>query len=167
MYRGRTAPNFARTAAAAIGRVLHRQQLQRSPILDGKAQASPATTRCDPRSSPAKEEEKAEEEEKACGDRACYGELDSSMEDMASEKKAKKGKKRKASDDDEKSDTMFDSTDPTVAEKQAAAANGSALKKPKLMKDDDGDTDNTADDPNALSNFTISKVLRETEFEGD
>ncbi|KAJ8470655.1 hypothetical protein OPV22_024998 [Ensete ventricosum] len=81
------------------------------------------------------------------------------MEDMASEKKAKKGKKRKASDDDEKSDTMFDSTDPTVAEKQAAAANGSALKKPKLMKDDDGDTDNTADDPNALSNFTISKSL--------
>ncbi|RZR73338.1 hypothetical protein BHM03_00022857, partial [Ensete ventricosum] len=53
---------------------------------------------------------------------------------------------------------MFDSTDPTVAEKQAAAANGSALKKPKLMKDDDGDTDNTADDPNALSNFTISKI---------
>ncbi|RRT67330.1 hypothetical protein B296_00038512 [Ensete ventricosum] len=53
---------------------------------------------------------------------------------------------------------MFDSTDPTVAEKPAAAANGSALKKPKLMKDDDGDTDNTADDPNALSNFTISKV---------
>ncbi|RZR73339.1 hypothetical protein BHM03_00022858 [Ensete ventricosum] len=47
MYRGRTAPNFARTGAAAIGRVLHRQQLQRSPILDGKAQASPATTRCD------------------------------------------------------------------------------------------------------------------------
>ncbi|RRT67331.1 hypothetical protein B296_00038513 [Ensete ventricosum] len=47
MYRGRTAPNFARTGAAAIGRVLHRQQLQRSPILDGKAQASPATTRCE------------------------------------------------------------------------------------------------------------------------
>ncbi|URE21279.1 GUCT (NUC152) domain [Musa troglodytarum] len=91
-----------------------------------------------------------------------YGELDSSMEDMASEKKAKKDKKRKASDDDEKSDTTSDSTEPTVAEKHAAAANGGAMKKPKLMKDDDGETDNAADDPNALSNFRISKVLRET-----
>ncbi|CAD5187599.1 unnamed protein product [Musa acuminata subsp. malaccensis] len=106
--------------------------------------------------------EEGEQRKKKKKKKHADGELDSSMEDMASEKKAKKGKKRKASDDDEKSDTTADSTQPTVAEKQAAAVNGGAMKKPKLMKDDDGETDNAADDPNALSNFRISKVLRET-----
>ncbi|CAD5175276.1 unnamed protein product [Musa acuminata subsp. malaccensis] len=82
-------------------------------------------------------------------------------ETTASEKKkVKKEKKRKVPDDEDKSDTTSDSTE--VGEKKTATANGAPAKKPKLMKDE-GETDSgAADDPNALSNFRISKVLRET-----
>ncbi|CAL9164253.1 unnamed protein product [Musa hybrid cultivar] len=82
-------------------------------------------------------------------------------ETTASEKKkVKKEKKRKVPDDEDKSDTTSDSTE--VPEKKTATANGAPAKKPKLMKDE-GETDSgAADDPNALSNFRISKVLRET-----
>ncbi|RZR84198.1 hypothetical protein BHM03_00010965 [Ensete ventricosum] len=89
-------------------------------------------------------------------------ELDNGMgETMASEKKkVKKEKKRKSPDDEDKSDTTSDSTE--VVEKKTATANGAPAKKPKLTKDE-GETDSgVADDPNALSNFRISKVLRET-----
>ncbi|RWW15369.1 hypothetical protein GW17_00020793 [Ensete ventricosum] len=89
-------------------------------------------------------------------------ELDNGMgETMASEKKkVKKEKKRKSPDDEDKSDTTSDSTE--VVETKTATANGAPAKKPKLTKDE-GETDSgVADDPNALSNFRISKVLRET-----
>ncbi|XP_010940916.1 DEAD-box ATP-dependent RNA helicase 7 [Elaeis guineensis] len=73
-----------------------------------------------------------------------------------SEKKISK-KKRKASDE-ERSDTISDA---------AARANGSALKKPKLRKNDEdeeviarGENEGAAN-PNAVSKFRISKVLRE------
>ncbi|XP_020114706.1 DEAD-box ATP-dependent RNA helicase 7 [Ananas comosus] len=80
--------------------------------------------------------------------------------EVKEEEEKKKKKKRKASDDDDKSDTSSDPGEPVAA----------PPKKPKLMKkegrasDDDGEVtasgeEDGAGDPNALSNFRISKAL--------
>ncbi|KAG1360656.1 DEAD-box ATP-dependent RNA helicase 7 [Cocos nucifera] len=93
------------------------------------------------------------------------GESDSHDGEGSAKKKSKK--KRKASDE-ETSETSSDGSDP-VLDRKVAAVNGFALKKPKLMKEDeDGEVIASREEagaanpnPNAVSKFRISKVLRE------
>ncbi|PKA47688.1 DEAD-box ATP-dependent RNA helicase 7 [Apostasia shenzhenica] len=78
-------------------------------------------------------------------------------------------KKRKAVDDDESSDTTFDDVDPADSEEKAVV-NGSLVKKARIMareEEDDGELTGSGEEdgadanPNALSNFRISKLLKE------
>ncbi|XP_008812489.2 DEAD-box ATP-dependent RNA helicase 7-like [Phoenix dactylifera] len=92
-------------------------------------------------------------------------EIDNSDGEGSEKKKSKK--KRKASDE-ETSETSSDGSDP-ILDRKVAAVNGSALKKPKLMQEDeDGEVIASREEsgaanpnPNAVSKFRISKVLRE------
>lgn len=89
------------------------------------------------------------------------------ISDGAGSEKRKSKKKRKASDE-ETSETSSDGSDP-VLDRKVAVVNGSALKKSKLMKgDEDGEVIASREEagaanpnPNAVSKFRISKVLRE------
>ncbi|XP_010934579.1 DEAD-box ATP-dependent RNA helicase 7 [Elaeis guineensis] len=93
------------------------------------------------------------------------GEIDSHDGEGSDKKKSQK--KRKASDE-ETSETSSDGTDP-VLDRKVAAVNGSALKKPRLMKEDEeGEVIASREEagaakpnPNAVSKFRISEVLRE------
>ncbi|KAG1359174.1 hypothetical protein COCNU_08G006200 [Cocos nucifera] len=100
------------------------------------------------------EEKKSKKKKKNKNLESEDGEIDN-RDSEGTEKKISK-KKRKASDE-ERSDTISN----------VAPANGSASKKPKLTKkDEDGEViasgeDKGAANPNAVSKFRISKVLRE------
>ncbi|KAG6478394.1 hypothetical protein ZIOFF_061836 [Zingiber officinale] len=76
--------------------------------------------------------------------------------------KSKKSKKRKA-DEEDKSDIVSDSS-PEVPEKKKKKpeANDLAVKKLKGEETDEPESGSDVDDPNALSNFRISKTLVET-----
>ncbi|XP_074557880.1 DEAD-box ATP-dependent RNA helicase 7-like [Curcuma longa] len=85
--------------------------------------------------------------------------------------KSKKNKKRKAEEEEDKSDTTSDYSSEVPEKKKKkkkkkADANGLAEKKMKLKEKgeetDEPESGSDVDDPNALSNFRISKALVET-----
>lgn len=81
----------------------------------------------------------------------------------------RKKKKRKGVEEDELSNTSSDAVETVPRKKEAV--NGSLLKKPRVMEEEEeeddgeltgsGEEDGGDADPNALTNFRISKVLRE------
>ncbi|WOL19175.1 DEAD-box ATP-dependent RNA helicase 7 [Canna indica] len=161
-------PTASESAAAMPSLIMSDSLLSSEEIKESKLKKAK-----EPHNSPS-EEKKSKKKKKHVEIESNDGELDSSMDEMASEKKkekkekkAKKEKKRKTDEEEEdKSDTTSESTEMTVVEKKVPAANGPAMKKPKLMEQDEemdeGENETTADDPNALSNYRLSKVLKET-----